>query len=99
MSTLSAMTDGYGIEADWDGQTLRVHPKSKVGAFALMGHENAGDLVLPRAGIADVQWKDAGRMSNGRIMITTAQGVRYQLHFRRMQQDGMRALYDALQTP
>lgn len=97
MSTLPAMTDGYMVEADWDGQTLRVHPKSKVGAVALMGQQD-GDLVLPRAAIADVQWKDAGRMGNGKIMITTALGARHQLHFRRHQQEGMRALYDALKA-
>jgi hypothetical protein len=90
------MIDGYMIEADYDGETLRVHPKNKVGAVALMGQDHHGDLILPRAAIADVQWKDASRMVNGKILITTAQGIRHQLHFRHKQRDGMRALYDSL---
>ena len=90
--------DGYMIEADWDGAVLRVHAKTKAAGIALAGRDHRDDVVVPRDAIADVAWRGANPMVNGRITVTTAQGPRYVLHFRRKQQAGMQELYDALRA-
>lgn len=86
------------IEATYADGSLRVHPKNKAAATALMGEHHDGDLILPRTAIADVTWKDASALVNGKLVVTTAAGARHQLHFRKKQSAGMRALYDALRA-
>lgn len=86
------------IEADWDGARLQVHPKNKGAAVGLMGQHHDGDLIIPKDAIADLAWKEASALVNGKITVTTSAGSKHQLHFRRKQQEGMRALYDAIRA-
>jgi len=50
------------------------------------------DVVIPRANIVDVMFKGANPLVNGNLIVTTVDGKKYQLHFRRKQQDDFRAL-------
>lgn len=90
------MIQGYMIDVDWDGETLRVHGKNKAARVALAGADHDSDVVVPRAAIADVTLKDASMMGNGNLRVTTADGTKYQLHFRRKQAEDFRALAAAL---
>lgn len=92
------IAEGYMIEASFDGQTLRVHAKNKAASIALQGENRGEDVVVTRDHIASVDWKGASALTNGKVDVRTVAGARYQLHFRRKQQDGMQALYDALRA-
>ena len=56
----------------------------------------AEDVVIPRSAIADVMFKGASMMVNGNLIVTTVDGHKYQLHFRRKQQAGFRELAQQL---
>ena len=85
--------DGYMIDVQWDGTTLRVHPKNKAAAIALSGEDHkAGDVVLTREQIATATYKPASRLVNGNLDVTSTSGKRHQLHFRRKHADGFDAL-------
>jgi hypothetical protein len=97
MSTLPGMKiEGYMTEVDFDGQTLRVHGKNKPARIALAGEDHDQDVVLTREQIQRVELKDASRMVNGNLRVHTTGGKTYQLHFRRKQAEGFRALAEAL---
>lgn len=88
---------GYMIDVDYDGTVLRVHGKNKPARIALAGEAHGdGDVVVPRERIAAVDLKDASMMTNGNLRVTTVDGQKYQLHFRRKQAEGFRALADQL---
>lgn len=90
--------DGYMIHVWWDGQTLTVRPNNGVARAALFGpNRDAEQLVLPRVGIASVQLKDASALTNGNLIVTTTNGQKYQLHFRRKHRADFARLADALQ--
>jgi hypothetical protein len=84
------------IEVQYDGETLRVHGKNKAARVALAGEDHATDVIVPRVAIAQVKFKDANPLVNGNLIVTTNEGRRYQLHFRRKQRDDFRELAKAL---
>jgi hypothetical protein len=90
------MIEGYMIEADFDGQTLRVHGKNKPARIALAGEEHERDVVLTREQIERVDLKDASMMVNGNLRVHTNAGKTYQLQFRRKRADDFRKLAAAL---
>lgn len=84
---------GYMNEVEWDGATLTARGTNKASRIALAGEDHAaGDVVIPRGAMASVRFKDASRLVNGNLTISTEQGRRYQLHFRRKHADDFRAL-------
>ena len=89
-------TDGYMIEAEYDGATLRVRGKNKPARIALAGQDHEGDVVIPADQIAEVTLKDASVMVNGNLRVSTVAGKTYQLHFRKKQAKDFRALADQL---
>lgn len=88
--------EGYGINVDYDGQTMRIHPRNAVFATALAGKGHHGDVVLIRGEMADVKFRDANPVVNGELTIRTDSGQKFQLHFRRKQRDGFRVLAEQL---
>jgi hypothetical protein len=90
------MIQGYMIDVDYDGATLRVRGKNKPARVALAGEDHDQEVVIPRERIADVSLKDAGRMTNGNLKVSTTDGRRYQLHFVRKHAEDFRQLADAL---
>jgi hypothetical protein len=79
--------DGYMIDVNYDGQTLTVRGKNKAARVALAGADHGeGDVVIPRHEIASATLKDASMLVNGNLVVHTAGGRKYQLHFRRKQQ-------------
>lgn len=81
--------NGYMNKVQWDGYTLRAKGTTKAARVALLGPQHAdGELVLTRDQIADVQYRRAGMMINGRVTLQDTGGRRYILHFRRKQRDG-----------
>ena len=101
--------DGYMIDVQCDENTLRIHAKTKAASRALTGWDvtlddsnhvqtkaGGSDVIVPRANIADVMFKGASMMVNGNLIVTTVDGARYQMHFRKKQQDDFRALAQQL---
>lgn len=84
--------DGYMTDVQWDGATLRVHGKNKAARVALAGEDHGSDVVVTRDQIADVGYRKAGAMVNGRVDVRTVDGKRYQLHFRKKQAAGFEQL-------
>lgn len=74
--------DGYGSEAEFDGQNLTVRAKSGAGAIALFGTSKQRETTISRGRIWSVKYAESTRMINGRLDFTTDDGKRYQLHFR-----------------
>lgn len=89
---------GYMIDVDWNDPTLTVTAKTGAARVALLGpgHKNDGPLVITRDQMATVTFKDANPLINGNLVITAADGAKYQLHFRRKQRDDFRKLADVL---
>lgn len=79
--------DGYGSEADFDGQTLTLRAKGGAGAIALFGTSKQRETTISRSRIWSVKYGEATRMINGRLDLMTDDGKRYQLHFRWGQRD------------
>lgn len=74
--------DGYGSEAEFDGQNLTVRAKGGASAIALFGTSKQREVTIPRTRIWSVKFAEASRMINGRLDLTADDGTRYQLHFR-----------------
>jgi hypothetical protein len=88
---------GYMIDAEWDGQTLTVTGSNKAARVALRGEQHGdGPLVVSKEDLALVDFKDASMMVNGKITVTTRDGAKHQLHFRKKQAGDFRTLADAL---
>ena len=85
--------DGYMIDVQCDEQTLRVHGKNRAARVALAGEGHGdGDVVIPRSSIASVKFKGASMLVNGNLIVTTSDGRRFQLHFRKKQGADFEAL-------
>jgi len=76
-------------EVEYEEDVLTVRGKNKAARIALAGPDHgSGDVVVSRADIASAKFvptRLAGSV-NGNLIITTTQGERYQLHFRKKQQ-------------
>jgi hypothetical protein len=89
--------DGYMIDVACDEQTLSVGGKNKAARIALAGEAHGdGDVVIPRFTIAGVRFKGANMLVNGNLIVTTTDGRKYQLHFRRKQQADFKGLAEEL---
>lgn len=89
--------DGYMIDVACDEQTLSVRGKNKAARIALAGEAHGdGDVVIPRFTIAGVRFKGANMLVNGNLIVTTTDGRKYQLHFRRKQQADFKGLAEEL---
>lgn len=89
--------DGYMIDVQCDADTLRVKGKNKTAQMALAGKAwDEGDVVIPRSSIATVTFKGASMMVNGNLIVTTTNGGKYQMHFRKKQQGDFRDLAQQL---
>ena len=86
---------GYMIEAVIDGDVLVLHGTNKAARVALAGEDHAQDVVVPLGSITRTEWKSAGPLVNGRLVVH-ADGRRYQVHFRRKHQGDMERLADRL---
>jgi hypothetical protein len=85
--------DGYMIDVECDEQMLRVQGKTKVSRMALAGADHdKGDVLIPRSDIAKVTFEGANPLKNGKVVVTTTAGRKYQLHFRRKQQGDFQRL-------
>jgi hypothetical protein len=85
---------GYGVVAEWDGQTLTATGTNTAGRAAL-----GGQVEVLRADIAGAAVKPASGMTNGRLTVTTGDGARHHLHFRKKDQPAWQELAAALGSP
>lgn len=88
---------GYMIDVDFDGTTLRVHGRNKAARVALNGEDHEQDVVLDRGSIERVELKSASALVNGNLRVT-AGGRTYQMHFRKKQAADFEALAGQLRT-
>lgn len=85
--------DGYMVEVEFDGSTLRLHGTNTASKVAIAGKEHgSGDVLIPVADIASVKLKDASMLTNGNLVVRTVDGARYQAHFRKKHADGFAEL-------
>lgn len=87
------------VEAEWDGRALTARGTSRAGRVALLGEDHAdGQVVIPRERIGSVVLKEPRvfGLVNGNLVVTTTDGRRYQLHFRRKSVGEFRALAEAV---
>lgn len=88
---------GYGITATYQDDTLTVEGNNKAARMALAGQDHdKGPVVIPRGAVQSVEWKPAGRITNGNLTVHTVDGRKVQLHFLRKHADGMAGLARAL---
>lgn len=88
---------GYMIDAEWDGTTLAVTGTTKAAQVALRGQQrNDGPLLVDRAEMALVTFKEASALTNGKLIVQTRSGAKHQLHFRKKQAAEFRELADQL---
>jgi hypothetical protein len=87
---------GHMIDAKYDGTTLTVHGHNKAARIALAGADHDRDVSIPRDQIANVDWKGASMLKNGRLTVHTTDGRTVVLHFRKKQTDAFSPLRDAL---
>lgn len=91
--------DGYMTEVTYEDDVLTVRGKNKAARVALAGADHkAGDVVIARNEIASTEYKPSklGGTINGNLIVTTTDGKRYQLHFRKKQQADFEELARAL---
>lgn len=89
--------DGYMIDVECDEEILRVRGKNKAARVALAGEAHSeGDVVIPRSTIATVTFKGASMLVNGNLIVTTTDGKKCQMHFRKKQQADFRSLAQEL---
>lgn len=62
------------------------------GRYHVQTRAGETDIAVPRSAIASATFKGANMMVNGNLVVTTTEGQRYQLHFRKKQQAGFEAL-------
>lgn len=115
---------GYGVVADFDGQTLTLRATNAAARAALLGTKSlaavadrfaeraeeqaaargeqialprlsvAGDsIAIPLHAIVSIDLKRANVVTNGNLIVHTADGKKYQAHFRRKQAAGFAALF------
>lgn len=101
LASRSMRVRGYLVEAEWDGETLTARGTNKVSNAALLGEDHAaGEVSIPKEWIASVVLKEPKLFGgvNGNLVVTTVEGKRYQLHFRKKSLEEFRALAQALQS-
>lgn len=97
MTTITA--PAYGVTATLDGDVLTLEGKNKAARMALAGPAHGdGPVVLRRAEIAEVTLKSASALVNGNLILNTADGRRFQVHFRKKQADDVTRLAEALRS-
>lgn len=72
--------DGHGVVVEFDGETLRVTPTSRVSAMAL-GGKKGETLALAPHEIAGVDFKEATRLVNGKVTVQETSGAKREIHF------------------
>lgn len=88
---------GYMIEVTLDDDALTIEGTTKPARIALRGQQHGdGPVVVPRADIASVDHKRANALVNGKVVVKTNAGEKYELHFRRKSQDEFEQLAAAL---
>ena len=88
---------GYMIEVTLTDDALTVEGTTKPTRIALRGQQHGdGPVVIPRADIASVGHKRANALVNGKVVVKTVGGEKYDLHFRRKSQDEFEQLAAAL---
>lgn len=102
---------GYMIEVELTDDALRVQGTNKASHMALVKAEELADrvvhksedwkqpVVIPRSEIAAVELKAANALVNGKVTVTTVDGRKVQLHFRRKSNGDFAALAAALAHP
>ncbi|GAA4217729.1 hypothetical protein [Actinocatenispora rupis] len=88
--------DGYMIHGSWDGSTLRIRGTNRAAHLALAGHGRTEEVAVQTSQITGLKLRDARRLINGELVITTLTGQKYKLHFRRKQAETFRRLEAAL---
>lgn len=90
---------GYMIDIELTDDALRVEGTTKAARIALRAHEHGdGPLVIRRAEIAAVDLKRANALANGKLVVTTQDGAKHQLHYRKKSQDDFDALVAAVRA-
>lgn len=85
--------DGYGIEAEWDGETLRARGKSKQRHKLLAGERaQEGDVIVRRDEIVRAYLKEPSVLVSGKVGVRTTDGRTYDLRFVKKQTEDFRAL-------
>lgn len=80
--------DGYGIEVEWDGQTLRARGKSKQRHKMLAGDRaQEGDVIVNRGEIARAYVKEPSVLVSGKVGVRTTDGRTFDLRFLKKQTD------------
>src|SRR5665648_412276 len=75
------------INVECDEQNLRVRVRKKTARFALTSEAHGdGDVVIPRSTIEGMKFKAASMLVNGKLVVTTTDGHKYRMHFRKKQQ-------------
>ena len=89
------------VEAEWDGSVLRARGTNKMSNVALLGEDHAaGEAVIPRDQIESVELREPKLFGgvNGSLAVSTTDGKRYQLHFRKKSLAEFQALAEALRS-
>ena len=74
--------DGYGIQVEWDGATLRARGKSKQRHKMLAGDlAQEGDVLIPKDSIARAYLKEPSVVMSGKLGIRTVDGRTFDLRF------------------
>jgi len=90
--------DGYRIDVECDEQSLRVRAKNKAAGVALKGEAHGdGAVVIPQSTIFGVKFKAASMLIKGRLSVTTTDGHKYRMHFRKKQQGDFERLQQELE--
>jgi hypothetical protein len=90
---------GYMVEAELHDGVLTLRGTTGPGRVALLGEEHKeGEVSFPAFHVASVELREPKLMGlvNGNLIVRTEDGVRFQLHFRKQDAEGMRALAAAL---
>ena len=89
--------DGYRIYVECDEQNLRVRGKNKAARVAITGEAlGDGDVVIPQSTITGVKFKPASVLIKGRLSVTTTDGHKYRMHFRKRRQGDFKRLEEEL---
>ena len=94
----SMRVTGILAEVDFDGTTLTINGKNRAARLQLTG-ESRGVALIPRDQIRHVSFNEASRMVNGKLIVQTVEGRRYEVAFRRGSNEEFRALAEQLGVP
>lgn len=78
--------DGYGSSATLTADALTIRAKGRMGRMALFGADKRDQITIPLADIAKVKHQPPPRSAlgavNGHVDVYTADGTRYEMHYR-----------------